>query len=121
MAAVSNRDVTVAMLPTDNEEIHAAANDIAILINRKFPQTVSEVLQTALCTVQQWCEKTKLSINPNKTVVITFTRKRNVKGLICVTSSSAVDNKISQLPSLVKCDPETSLVKPLVGARSIKP
>jgi hypothetical protein len=25
MAAVSNRDVTAAMLPTDNEEIHGAA------------------------------------------------------------------------------------------------
>jgi hypothetical protein len=45
------------------------ANDIAILINGKFPQTVSEVLKTALCTVQQWCERTKLSINPNKTLL----------------------------------------------------
>jgi hypothetical protein len=57
------------------------ADDIAILINGKFPQTVSEVLQTALHTVQQWCERTKLSINPNKTVVIPFTRRRNIKGL----------------------------------------
>jgi hypothetical protein len=57
------------------------ADDTAILINRKFPQTVSEVLQTALHTVQQWCERTKLSINPNKTVVISFTRRRNIKGL----------------------------------------
>jgi hypothetical protein len=43
------------------------ADDIAILINGKFPHTVSKVLQTALHTVQQWCEKTNLSINPNKT------------------------------------------------------
>jgi hypothetical protein len=57
------------------------ADDIAILINGKFPQTVSEFLQTALCTVQQWCKRTKLSINPNMTVVIPFTRKRSVKGL----------------------------------------
>jgi hypothetical protein len=48
------------------------ADDIAILINGKFPQTVSEVLQTALCIVQHWCERRKLSINPNKTVVIPF-------------------------------------------------
>jgi hypothetical protein len=46
------------------------ADDIAILIKRKFPHTVSEVLQTALHTVQQWCERTNLSINPYKTVVI---------------------------------------------------
>jgi hypothetical protein len=57
------------------------ADDIAILINGKFLQAVSEVLQTALHTVQQWCERTKLSINPNKAVVIPFTRRRNVKGL----------------------------------------
>jgi hypothetical protein len=57
------------------------ADDIAILINGKFPQTVSEVLQTALHTVQQWCERTKLSINPNTTVVIPFRRRRNIKGL----------------------------------------
>jgi hypothetical protein len=42
---------------------------------------VSEVLQTALCTVQKWCEKTNLSINPNRTVIIPFNRKREIKGL----------------------------------------
>jgi hypothetical protein len=30
------------------------ADDIAILINGKSPHTVSEVLQTAMCTVQKW-------------------------------------------------------------------
>jgi hypothetical protein len=39
------------------------AVDIAILINGKFLQTVSEVSQRILCTVQQWCGRTKLSIN----------------------------------------------------------
>jgi hypothetical protein len=58
------------------------ADGIAILINGKFPQTVSEVLQTALRTVQQWCERTTLSINPNKTVVIPFTRRRNQSSLV---------------------------------------
>jgi hypothetical protein len=57
------------------------ADDIAILINGKFPQTMSEDLQTALGTVQQWCDRTKLSINPKKMVDIPFTRKRNIKGL----------------------------------------
>jgi hypothetical protein len=41
---------------------------------------VSEVLQTALCTVQKWCEKINLSINPNKTVIIPFSRRREMKG-----------------------------------------
>jgi hypothetical protein len=56
------------------------ADDIAI-INGKFFQTASEVLLTALCTVQEWCERTNLSINPNKTVFIPFTRRKNMKGL----------------------------------------
>ena len=57
------------------------AADIAILINGKLPYTMSEVLQTALHTLQQWCKRTNLSINPNKMVIIPFTRKRDIKGL----------------------------------------
>jgi hypothetical protein len=56
-------------------------DDIAVLFNGKFLLTVSEILQTALCRVQKWCEKTNLCINPNKTVTIPFTRKRNINGL----------------------------------------
>jgi hypothetical protein len=74
------------------------ADDIAILINGKFPQIVSEVLQTALCTVQQWYERTKLSINPNKTVVVPFTMKRNIKGL----REPNLFNKRIQLSSEIK-------------------
>jgi hypothetical protein len=42
---------------------------------------VSEVSQTALCTVKDWWEKTNLSIYPNKTVIVTFTRRKEIKGL----------------------------------------
>jgi DNA-binding transcriptional regulator of glucitol operon len=37
---------------------------------------LSQVLQTALGTVQQWRNKTGLSINPNKMAVIPFARKK---------------------------------------------
>jgi hypothetical protein len=57
------------------------ADDIAILINGKLPETVSEVLQTALGLIQQWCDRTGLSINPSKTVLISFTKKKFLKGL----------------------------------------
>jgi hypothetical protein len=33
------------------------ADDIVILICGKFPNTVSELLQEALSTVQQWCDR----------------------------------------------------------------
>lgn len=42
------------------------ADDIAILISRKFPSTISELLQEALGMVQQRCDRTQLSINPQK-------------------------------------------------------
>jgi hypothetical protein len=45
------------------------ADDIATVINTKLPQTVSEVLQIALRIVQQWCDRTNLSVNPNKMVI----------------------------------------------------
>jgi hypothetical protein len=64
------------------------ADDTTILINGKFFQTVSEVLQTALCTLQQWCERTNMSTNHNKTVLIPYTRKRNIKGLKEQSSST---------------------------------
>jgi hypothetical protein len=38
-------------------------------------QRVSEALHTALGLVQQWCDKTGLTINPSKTVTIPFTKK----------------------------------------------
>jgi hypothetical protein len=36
---------------------------------------------TILVIFDEWCESAKLSINPIKTVVIPFTRRRNLKGL----------------------------------------
>jgi hypothetical protein len=58
------------------------AGDTAILIRRKFPNTVSELLQEALSMVQQWCVRTQLSINPQKMVTVPFTRKRDLRGLL---------------------------------------
>jgi len=46
----------------------------------KFPNTVSGLMQWALSTVQTWCNKVGLSVNPDKTGLVTFTRKRKLKG-----------------------------------------
>jgi hypothetical protein len=56
-------------------------DDTAILIKEKFPSTVSEVLQTILGLIQQWCDRTDLSINRSKMVVMPFIKKRTLKGL----------------------------------------
>jgi hypothetical protein len=74
------------------------ADDIVILINGKFPQTMLEVLQTALHIVQQWSNRTNLSVNPNKMVIIPFTRKRGIRG----PKELTLFNKTIQLSSEVK-------------------
>jgi hypothetical protein len=57
------------------------ADDIDILVSGKFPYTVSELLQEVLSMVQQWCERTRLSINPQKMAIVPFTRKGDLRGL----------------------------------------
>jgi hypothetical protein len=47
---------------------------------------------------KQWCERTNLSINPNKTIIIPSIRKRNIKGL----KESILFNKTIQLSNEVK-------------------
>jgi hypothetical protein len=61
-------------------------SDTAILVSRKFPNTVSELLQGALCVVCQGCDRTQLSINPQKMVMVAFSRKR-LRGLKDTTPS----------------------------------
>jgi hypothetical protein len=57
------------------------ADDIAIPVSGKFPYTLSELLQEAFSIVQQWCDGTQLSINPQKMVIVPFIRKRDLRGL----------------------------------------
>jgi len=56
-------------------------DDIATLICRKDCKNFTELLQVALSMVQMWCDRTKLSMNSQKTAVIHFTRKRCLRGL----------------------------------------
>jgi len=46
----------------------------------KFPNTVSGLIQWALHTVEVWCGGLGLSVNPDKTGLVAFTRKRKLTG-----------------------------------------
>ena len=61
------------------------ADDIVILVNGKFPETVSSTMQNAMNIVEKWCKDTQLTINPNKTTVIPFTRKKDLRKLITLS------------------------------------
>ena len=54
---------------------------------RNILKTVSKLLQEAVSMVQQWCDRTQLSINPQKMMIVPFTRKRDLKGLKLPTLS----------------------------------
>ena len=56
-------------------------DDIAVLIGGKFLNIVPELFQGALSMVHQWCDRTQLSISPQKMVIVPFTRKRDLRGL----------------------------------------
>jgi len=56
------------------------ADDICLLAVGKFPNTVSGLIQWALHTIELWCAGLGLSVNPNKTGLVAFTRKRKLAG-----------------------------------------
>ena len=61
------------------------ADDLVILTNGLFPSTASELIQGALKVVEGWCNSNHLSINPSKTTVVPFTRKRDLSKLKTLT------------------------------------
>jgi hypothetical protein len=60
--------------------IQGDADDICLLTVGKFPNTVSGLMHWALSTEEIWCNKVGLSVNPDKTGLIAFTRKRKLQG-----------------------------------------
>jgi hypothetical protein len=61
--------------------IQGYADDICLLAVGKFPNTVSGLLQWAFSTIETWCNKVGLSVNPDKTRLVAFTWKRKLQGL----------------------------------------
>jgi hypothetical protein len=56
------------------------ADDICLLAVGKFPNTISGLIQWALHTVETWCDGLGPSVNPDKTGLVAFTRRRNLPG-----------------------------------------
>jgi len=62
--------------------VQGFADDFSALVIGKDLRTVCEVMQAALNRVQRWCEDHGLSVNPDKTEMVLFTRKGTLPGLI---------------------------------------
>src|SRR6195952_5177935 len=50
-------------------------------ITGKFENILCSLMQSALKIVESWCEDTELSVNPFKTEMVLFTRKRKIDAL----------------------------------------
>jgi hypothetical protein len=56
------------------------ADDICLLAVGKFPNMVSGLMEWALHAVEGWCDEHGLSVNPDKTGLVAFTRRRKLPG-----------------------------------------
>jgi ribonuclease HI len=61
------------------------ADDIVILVRGKFPRTLYGRMQSGLRMVENWCRDKGLSVNPKKTSLILFTRKRKLESISRLT------------------------------------
>lgn len=54
------------------------ADDITVIVSGTHDATVGDQMQNALKLTWEWCEYEGLSINPTKTTIVPFTRRRNL-------------------------------------------
>jgi hypothetical protein len=71
-------DDLLARLSGNGVFIQGYTDDISLLVVGKFPDTVSELVQWALLTVQTQCNEVGLSVNPDKTGLVALTSKRKL-------------------------------------------
>jgi hypothetical protein len=55
-------------------------DDICLLAMGKFPNTVSGLMQWAHDFVEEWCDGHGLTVNPDKTRLVAFTRRKKLPG-----------------------------------------
>ena len=74
-------DELIAKLNGGGVYTQGYADDICLLAVGKFPNTVSGLMQWALHTVETCFYELCLSVNPDKTALVAFTRRRKLPGL----------------------------------------
>jgi len=68
-------DELLARLNGGGVFIQGYTDDICLLVVGKFPNMLSGLKQWALSTIEIWCNEVGLSVNPDKTGLVAFTRK----------------------------------------------
>jgi hypothetical protein len=57
------------------------ADDIVIIVQSKSTHTVRNVMQQALKVVIKWATKEGFNIGPQKTAIVSFTKRKKTEGL----------------------------------------
>lgn len=78
--------------------IQAYADDVCALISGRSLATICSKMQIVLDKIENWCNLQGLSVNPNKSTLVLFTRKRKMEGL----TLPAIKGVTLQLSSEVK-------------------
>ena len=58
------------------------ADDLAILLTGRYESVLCNRMQGALNIVEKWCSERSLSVNPAKTEMVLFTKKRKLENMI---------------------------------------
>ena len=94
------------------------ADDATILWNSKESKDLSEVINTDLKTIKQWCDANKLCLNISKTSVMSF--KCNISGICLDTGilSSLTKNKFLgiYIDSKLKFEPHINILNSKISS-----
>lgn len=63
---------------SDNTKVVCYADDLVILIQGKFINTITDLMENALNTLKNWCVSCGLNVNPTKTELVLFTNKYKI-------------------------------------------
>jgi len=72
-------DKLMKILSENGFEVIGYADDLTVMVRGKDEGTLLSRLQTALTLIWDWCKGEGLSINPSKTTIIPFTRKKKLR------------------------------------------
>lgn len=53
------------------------SDDCSIIVMGDFENTIGDIMKRKLKVVEQWCAENKLKVNPEKTNLILFSRRKN--------------------------------------------
>ena len=71
-------DELLIILAEQGVEAIGYADDLALVVNGNYANTVTELMQSALNTVSRWCVDVGLSINPQKAIIVPFTKRYSI-------------------------------------------